>query len=151
MAKKSQIEINRDTDLLFPVFFEKLKAGLDECREAGYRVEIFEAYRSPERQDYLFAQGRSLPGRIVTRAKAWRSYHQYGLAVDVAFKTSKGWTWDGAFDKLVPILANQGLQWGGQGDAGHWQLTGGLSISDCEKITSENGLLELWRKIQNGI
>lgn len=151
MAKKSQIEINRDLCLLFPCFLEKLERAIAKARKDGYMVHIFEGYRSPERQDFLFSQGRSAPGRIVTRAKAWRSYHQYGLAVDLAFKGAKGWTWEGAFDKLVPIFNNEGLQWGGAGDAGHWQLTGGLTVSECERITSENGLLDLWKKIQKGI
>ena len=36
---------------------------------------MFETYRSPERQNELFRKKK-------TRAKAWQSAHQYGLAID---------------------------------------------------------------------
>lgn len=53
----------------------------------GFR--LFEGYRSPERQDELFRS----PGSV-TRARAWQSAHQYGLAVDYVFWTGERWSWD---------------------------------------------------------
>ena len=83
-----------DTTVLHPVFrgaLEKLKGDL---LEADIPLFVFEAYRTPVRQAYLYAQGRTRPGRIVTYAKAWHSYHQYGLAVDLVFGGPGKWTWD---------------------------------------------------------
>lgn len=53
----------------------------------GFR--LFEGYRSPERQDELFRSGNG-----VTRARAWQSAHQYGLAVDFVWWTGERWSWD---------------------------------------------------------
>ena len=39
--------------------------------------------RSFKEQEALYAQGRSLPGKIVTQAKAGLSYHNYGIAIDI--------------------------------------------------------------------
>jgi len=54
---------------------------------AGFK--LFEGYRSPERQNELFEQHPK-----VTKAKAWQSSHQYGLAVDyVWWNPEGGWDW----------------------------------------------------------
>lgn len=45
-------------------------------KESGDTVwMMFETYRSPERQNELFRKKK-------TKAKAWESAHQYGLAID---------------------------------------------------------------------
>lgn len=75
----------KDTDLskLHPVFRETVEKVLADLANANVPMRVFEAYRPPERQRHLFRQGREIPGRIVTKADAWGSYHQYGLAVDM--------------------------------------------------------------------
>ena len=40
-----------------------------------FRFEPFEGLRSPDRQNHLFTEG-------TTKARAWQSAHQFGLAVD---------------------------------------------------------------------
>ncbi len=60
----------------------KVAAWLDDCQAAGLRIYIYEGLRSPERQAELYAQGRTKPGKIVTKAGPWQSMHQYGLAID---------------------------------------------------------------------
>jgi hypothetical protein len=62
--------------------------------------QIFEAFRYPERQKELYAQGRTKPGNIVTYAKAWSSFHQYGLAVDFVLYINGTWSWDDGGTKL---------------------------------------------------
>lgn len=52
------------------------------CGAKGVPVLIIESYRSPERQDELYARGRTDAGKIVTNARAWQSFHQYRLAID---------------------------------------------------------------------
>ena len=56
---------------------------LKDAGERGITLVITEGYRSPARQDALYAQGRTTPGRIVTNARAGQSAHQSGLAMDV--------------------------------------------------------------------
>jgi len=43
---------------------------------------IYCGRRTMEEQTALFAIGRSAPGKIVTKARAGESYHNYGLAFD---------------------------------------------------------------------
>ena len=50
--------------------------------DAGHVVILTCTYRSPVEQDALYAQGRTLPGKIVTHAKGGESLHNKGLAVD---------------------------------------------------------------------
>lgn len=61
---------------------------------------IYEAFRYPERQTALYAQGRTKPGNIVTYAKAWSSFHQYGLAVDFVLYINDTWSWDDGAKKI---------------------------------------------------
>lgn len=48
----------------------------------------FEAYRPPERQDFLFFEEKT------TKARKWTSAHQYGLAVDFVPYINGQWIWD---------------------------------------------------------
>lgn len=67
---------------LTPGMKMKVRAWWSECLEAGLTPYIYCAYRSPEEQDRLYAIGRSTPGRKVTNAHAWQSFHQYREAID---------------------------------------------------------------------
>jgi peptidoglycan L-alanyl-D-glutamate endopeptidase CwlK len=86
----------RQTDLesLHPTVRSAVKAVLADLAAGNHPFEVFEAYRSPERQKHLFAKGRTTPGPKVTRADAWQSYHQYGLAADFVLKVGGQWSWD---------------------------------------------------------
>lgn len=62
---------------------------------AGIPLQLYEACRTPFRQAELYAIGRDTgtPGKHVTRARAWESFHQFGCAVDYVFKVDGNWTW----------------------------------------------------------
>jgi hypothetical protein len=82
---------NFDPERLHPIFREKARELLDRLTAEGIPFRLFEGFRSPERQQYLYAQGRTRPGPIVTHARPWTSYHQYGLAGDfVLFENGAG-------------------------------------------------------------
>ena len=83
-------------------------------RQYGYQMVLVEGYRSPERQAELIKRGNA------TRAGAWQSCHQYGMAADSApirdgqlqWDMSDEWTRRGY--QLYGALARQaGLEWGG--------------------------------------
>ena len=86
----------RDIDLanLLPLVRTAIQSVVRELATGAIPLRPFEAFRSPRRQAQLYAQGRTLPGKIVTYANAWQSYHQYGLAVDFVFFVDGKWTWD---------------------------------------------------------
>ncbi len=85
---------------------------------AGLPLAVFETGRSPQRQSELYAQGRisgvGTPGRFVTRAKPWQSFHQFGLAADYVFFVDGKWTWNeprpGAWDEYTKMAADVGLR-----------------------------------------
>lgn len=105
-------------------------------------------------QDKLFAQGRTAPGKIVTRARGGQSYHNYGLAIDIAllvdtdrngtFETAS-WDTRSDFDQdgradwmeVVDIFKRYGWEWGGDWrfrDAPHFQKTLGKSIVELQAL-----------------
>lgn len=80
------MNIERNLEFLHPLArpaFETLAERLKN--ETVFRA--FETYRSPLRQEILYPTGS-------TRARAWRSPHQYGLAVDFVPWVNGAWTWD---------------------------------------------------------
>ncbi|GAB2712521.1 hypothetical protein GCM10011495_06700 [Hymenobacter frigidus] len=81
---------------------------------------VTECYRSPERQNELYAQGRSKPGPVVTYKLGGQSNHNIGPptpAIDVAFLLADGSvSWSGLllskFARLVKA-ADARVHWGG--------------------------------------
>lgn len=111
------------------------------CKLAGIDLLITQTYRCPADQDALFAQGRTAPGHIVTRARAGQSIHQYRLAYDVVPLRNGKPVWGTIYDedkalwKQVGELGKaQGLSWAGDWPAfkelPHFQYTGGLSLAE---------------------
>jgi len=140
--------ISRDLDLCWFIFGNKIAEGLAAATKAGLRCDVYEAWRSPERQAGLFAQGRTAPGNIVSWSEAWMSWHQYGCAADIVFKDAKNnWTWDGPYEKLAPIMKAQGLEWLGPKDKPHFQLTGGMTVAEARQICQKSGVQLVWANI----
>jgi peptidoglycan LD-endopeptidase CwlK len=92
----------RDTDIshLHPSIRNLLPELDRQLAAAGIPLQLYEAARSPFRQAELYAVGRDTgtPGHHVTRAMAWSSFHQFGLAVDYVFKIDGNWSWPNADD-----------------------------------------------------
>ena len=82
---------------------------------ANVQIVVVQGLRTFAESDALYAQGRTAPGPIVTKAAAGQSYHNYGLAFDFAMIT------DGHDDdavgpnwlKVVSIMEANGMFWGG--------------------------------------
>ncbi|PZR00855.1 MAG: hypothetical protein DI533_10130 [Cereibacter sphaeroides] len=86
----------RDADImrLHPTIRDKVAKIQKDLQAEGAPFEVFEAFRTPERQAVLFAQGRTKGGPKVTWAMPWESMHQYGLAVDFVLRINGNWSWD---------------------------------------------------------
>lgn len=82
-----------DLALLHPRFRQAVSGLLASLAQAGAPFRVFESYRTPERQQWLYEQGRTRPGSIVTKAPPWRSMHQYGLAADLVLFIDGQWSW----------------------------------------------------------
>lgn len=83
-----------ELDHLHPSFREAVQVVLTTLNNDGHPFRIFEAYRTPQRQLFLYRQGRTAPGSIVTKASPWYSYHQFGLAADFVLFQGGSWSWD---------------------------------------------------------
>jgi peptidoglycan L-alanyl-D-glutamate endopeptidase CwlK len=86
---------NKDMALLHPTVYARVMEVIKALDRANIPLVVYEGFRHPARQNWLYAQGRTRSGKIVTYAKGWESFHQYGLAVDMAFQTANGGlTWN---------------------------------------------------------
>lgn len=122
------MKADRDTSKLHPRV-ELAYANLKKLAALiGIDFLITEGWRSGDRQDWLFAQGRTRPGAIVTQAPRGKSSHENtvdgrpaSLAFDVAFVSRRGdngkvlaVTYDGPWNALAGIAKDMcGLKWGG--------------------------------------
>ncbi|WP_214000514.1 M15 family metallopeptidase [Arsukibacterium sp.] len=110
--------MSRDTapEHLHPVFRHKVELLLQDLAHASLPFQVFEGFRSPQRQRELYSQGRSKPGPRVTNADAWRSLHQYGVAADFVLYIDGRWSWDDSgerkkwWQQLHQLAAKHGLQ-----------------------------------------
>lgn len=83
----------RDPAQLHPSFRAALAQLLARLAAETLPFRVFEAFRTPERQEWLYAQGRTRAGSVVTNARAWASFHQYGMAVDLVLFIDGQWSW----------------------------------------------------------
>ncbi|NKM06061.1 hypothetical protein GFM29_19955 [Rhizobium leguminosarum bv. viciae] len=84
----------QDLSVLHPIIRENVRLVLTQLDQEKLPFKVFEAFRTPERQRYLYRQGREIPGDKVTNAEAWESYHQYGLAADFVLFINGKWSWE---------------------------------------------------------
>ena len=67
---------------LHPKLRSEVAQILLNIHNRGIDIRITQGLRTIKEQDLLYAQGRTLPGKIVTNAKGGHSYHNCGLALD---------------------------------------------------------------------
>ena len=91
-----------------------------------------------EEQAALYAQGRTAPGNIVTKAKPGTSWHNFGLAFDVAVVVNGQPTWpddEALWSKVGDLGKRLGLEWGGDfasfKDLPHFQFHPGLTLEQA--------------------
>ncbi|MCC7052681.1 MAG: M15 family metallopeptidase [Gemmatimonadaceae bacterium] len=125
-APKGATAIVRDLSTLSPAFRERLERVIDRMREEfGRTVTVVETTRSPERQEALFAQGRTAPGPVVTWTK--NSRHLSGLAADLMVDGK--WENPEGYADLATVAVQEGLRTLGARDAGHVELPGERTVS----------------------
>lgn len=122
---------------LLPLVQRRAEVVVAEMKRLGHEVSIVEGYRSADRQNELYNQGRTTPGAVVTNAKAGESLHNYGVAVDLVFKEEGYNASDTLWALLGEVGKKQGFDWGGDWegfvDRPHLQLTQSYSLADFQK------------------
>lgn len=142
-------KVNNDLMLLSPYFRYRIERAIKELHDNGHDLFIFEGFRSPQRSNYLYEQGRTRDGKIITNAKAWQSFHNYSLAVDLLPKPNNRWSWDYEFDEPAKIMRNLGFTCGIDfKDPCHFQIDGGLSWRECKAIVEQHALPALWWEVE---
>lgn len=102
----------RDLAELLPVTQTDCRLLFQQCYKAGiHNIFVTETYRSQARQNYLYQQGRTRPGKIVT----WtlKSNHTSRLAWDIAVATPKPLYDVDTLTKVGAIARKLGITWGG--------------------------------------
>lgn len=120
---------------------------MEECAKQKVTVVCTCTWRSYDEQFKLYAQGRTLPGKIVTNSKPGRSSHNYAmlddkaasLAFDVVVTVDGKACWDTIkspgkelWAKIGKIGTDVGLVWGGNfksiKDYPHFELPGSRAL-----------------------
>lgn len=122
--------------LVHPVLADAIRRMAQVLDLEGIYIRVTQGMRSCAEQDQLYAQGRSLPGKIVTNCPGGKSWHNFGLAVDLV--PSEG-TMDAQFlpdwnenhpdwKRMIAVGESLGLtcgaDWRTFKDYPHFQLTG---------------------------
>lgn len=109
---------------------------LTVCELQGIDIIVTSTYRDYTAQDVLYAQGRTTPGNIVTKAKGGESYHNFRCAFDVVPIVNGKPRWDNTdpvWKKIGDIGVQAGLEWAGNWktfrEFPHFQYTGGLTLT----------------------
>ena len=129
---------SRDIDLLRPDVAANCHLWVERCRAAGLNVLVTNTVRDREYQAYLYEQGRTRPGGIVTNSPV-PTFHAdtSGLAFDFC-KNVKGHEYDDRdfFREAAAIAKEMGFSWGGDWrsfvDLPHIQWDDGRRYTDSD-------------------
>lgn len=149
-------DIRIDRTKLHPYLDYLMNNMIKYCNKENIYIIVTEGFRTVEYQDALFAQGRTKPGRIVTKArgKEFQSQHQWGIAFDIAIK-NPGHTYDYNYINRVAQIAKEhckSLGWGGDWndfpDNLHFYLKKyGSTTYDLKKqYATPDAFAKTWRK-----
>ena len=116
----------------------------------GVTVEVISGLRSWSAQAALYAQGRTKPGKIVTKARPGSSWHNYGLAIDLGlFKNGvylderKPAEADKLYAEIGKLAVAHGIEWAGKwksfAETPHFQVTFGLTLADVRARMEAKG------------
>ncbi len=137
---------------LLPPVQKLARALVQKTADNGIRIKIISGLRTYEEQDALYAQGRTTPGNIVTKAKGGYSNHNFGIAFDVGVFEGTNYLTDSPKYKAVGVLGTElGLEWGGNWktitDQPHFQLRPAWATEMNEKQM----LTELRDRVSTGV
>ena len=113
-------------------------ALLETAWQDGIALVVVGGLRTLDEQQALYDQGRTTPGPVVTNAKPGSSWHNYGLAFDVAILANGSATYPNDADLWNRVGAagkRVGLQWGGDfvsfKDRPHFEHHPGISLAQA--------------------
>ena len=140
----------RDINELSPVAQKACRLFLAECKKEGLPVLITETYRSQARQNYLYEQGRTRAGKVVTWTRSSR--HTGRMAWDIC-KNLKGHEYSDQlfFKKCGEIAKRLGITWGGTWktpDKPHFEVTKDWKYEGDEEMVTKETIIVNGKKHQ---
>lgn len=134
----------KDLGKLYPDFKQRVIKIVEEMDKEGFSIFIVETYRSYQAQDELFALK-------ATKAKGGQSYHNFGLACDVAFRSPEPYSGNHPWGLLGKVSKSFGCEWGGDfksfPDRPHIQKTYGFDHTELHKVLMKWDLNQVWRML----
>jgi peptidoglycan L-alanyl-D-glutamate endopeptidase CwlK len=130
---------SRNLDDLVPPAKQRAEAFIAAAKAKGIDLLVTSTYRDNESQNALYAQGRTAPGNIVTRAKAGQSWHNWRCALDVVPLVNGKAIWDdqAMWKQVGEIGKSCGLEWAGDWvtfkEFPHFQYTGGMTLTQLQQ------------------
>jgi peptidoglycan L-alanyl-D-glutamate endopeptidase CwlK len=130
---------SRSLDDLAPPVKQRAQAFVDAAKAKDIDLLVTSTYRDSESQNALYAQGRTTPGNIVTRAKAGQSWHNWRCALDVVPLVNGKAIWDdqALWKQVGEIGKSCGLEWAGDWktfkEYPHFQYTGGMTLAQLQQ------------------
>jgi peptidoglycan L-alanyl-D-glutamate endopeptidase CwlK len=106
--------MSRSLEDLRPQVREMAQTWLTAAKYEGLDPLVTCTLRSNAEQALLYAQGRTVPGLIVTNAKPGQSAHNYGLALDFVPMVNGKPEWSGKhphWARLGALAEEAGFEW----------------------------------------
>ena len=135
---------NRDLNSLHQAFRTPFERWLADVRAAGFTLLVYECRRTRARQAFLYAQGRTRPGPVVTYTL--NSAHLYGLAADMVLTVNGQPDWsEAAYNRL-----HQAVPPGRYGlellnfEKPHLQVKGGQDAAPGLGLTPDSRISSVW-------
>jgi hypothetical protein len=148
--KMQNISSQEKINLLHPAVRDKALLFINKVKkELNIDLRVTSTLRTHAQQNELYAQGRTKPGEIVTKAKGGESSHNFGTALDVvpiengkANYNTKDW------DKIANIAKSFGFTWGGDWksfkDKPHFEMNFNLTLKQMQKKYAEKNKTDVY-------
>lgn len=152
-----QVSVERLT-LVYPYLCSKINTLYESLSQEAINIHVTQGLRTWAQQDALYAQGRTTPGPIVTRAPGGYSWHNFGLAVDVApFDLLGHPDWNlthPAWGRIVAVGESLGLTSGiSFHDEPHLQISGPWPMAAppdvVRQLFKDQGLTAIWSQVNS--
>ena len=125
----------------------------DVARSQGLSYVGIAGHRTWAEQNELFAQGRTKPGNIVTKARGGQSNHNFGVAMDFGVFDARGYLDDSTPERkkiaeklhfsVAKFAPEYNLEWGGSWegmlDYPHFEVKTNLSMREKQTLYFEKG------------
>jgi peptidoglycan L-alanyl-D-glutamate endopeptidase CwlK len=148
--------------IVHPQLAGKVRQMADMLALEGVTIKVTQGLRSWTDQLNLWLKGRDVDGnvvdasQVVTKAPPGHSYHNFGLAVDVAPFTNNTPNWNlshPVWKRIVAVGESVGLasgsEWRTFPDWPHFQLTGKLPVSPDDEVRQtfkDGGNFAVWEE-----